>query len=81
MALDDRGWFQTLEFPRVTALLVQKEKEKKYITKLKDTPNGNCIVLYRGRDQAEKEELKALNKANREQAARDKNKGFHKRSS
>ena len=81
MALDDRGWFQTLEFPRITALLVQKEKETKYVTKLKELPNGNCIVLYRGRNQTEKEEIKEANKLLRAQEKRIKDIGFHKKSS
>lgn len=64
--MDNTGWFVTFEMPKVTALLVQKDKDKKHFTELVNLPNGNCVVKYRGLTDKEKEAKKKQDKLNKD---------------
>lgn len=60
--MENVGWFSSFEMAKTTALAVQKEKDKKYITMLDELPNGKCIVKWRGMTKEEQAERKRQQK-------------------
>jgi hypothetical protein len=65
MSYGEVSWFVTFEMPEKTALLFQKEKDKKHFTILEKQANGNCIIRYRGLTEKEKQERKEWNKGSK----------------
>lgn len=60
--MNTESWFQSFPMGKVTAVKVQEDKDKKYITRLEPAADGKWIVKWRGLTAAEAEDRKRQKK-------------------